>query len=125
MDGKTVLMIVVLLLSLYLKMYWLAALLGVVAFFMIVTSIEISTPQPAPAGGKEEEILTPVVVQDVGEPPYLYPPNFDLKLKPREKIGPWFWVAAFAMGRAFRSGVKAVRGDKLARKKPSQWFPKP
>jgi hypothetical protein len=110
-----VLLLVVLLLALHLNMEWLAILVGVGAVMALVASIEIPSPQPVPMGGKKkEEILTPVVVQDVGEPPYLYPPNFDLRVAQYSQM-PWWFFAARAFGKAVRGPIRAARGDPMRR----------
>ena len=83
-EGKPfALMLVVLVLSLYLDMQWLSIFIAIVGFLMVLSSVRLPSRKPVPQGAPEkEEILTPVIVQDVGEAPYLYPPDFRLKLKP-------------------------------------------
>ena len=86
-------------------MGWLAWLMGIASAFMVLATIRIPRPKPQAAGPKEpEEVLTPVVVQDVGEPPYLYPPNFDMKINSKWTSEPW-WERVVA---GFGSGWKSI-----------------
>lgn len=88
--------------AIWLNMGWLAWLMGIAAALMVLSTIRIHhTPCefPGAAAGppEKEEVLTPVVVQDVGEPPYLYPPTFRLKIKtPWHSWGWWEEVARCA-----------------------------
>ncbi len=97
MEAKAVLlMVIVILIALHLNMHWLALLLGVVSFFMAISMISTQKKEEkeaAPAGEEEEQVLTPVVVQDVGEPPDLYPPSFKLKVSDQYKGKAWFEIA--------------------------------
>jgi len=113
MDKPIGLMIIIIVLSVVTKVYWLAMMVGIAALLMAIASIEIRRPSPVPAGGKEEEILTPVIVQDVGEPPYLYPPNFDLKVKPKESLMPAYDIGSQALGKLFRIIYRTARGDRM------------
>lgn len=99
-------MAVVLFLAMYLGLTWLAILVGIGAFFVILSTIEIHRPTPVPQAAmkqEKEEVLTPVIVQDVGEAPYLYPPDFRLKVKPN-------WSANDMWENAGWGGALAVRG---------------
>ncbi|MCD6414637.1 MAG: hypothetical protein J7L23_03335 [Candidatus Diapherotrites archaeon] len=120
MDRPIGLMVIVIILSVVTKVYWLAILVGIAALLVAIASIEIKRPSPVPSGGKEEEILTPVIVQDVGEPPYLYPPNFDLKLKPNESLMPLYDIAAGSFGKLFRAIYRTARGDSLRNLSPKK-----
>ncbi len=78
--------------SVWLGMGWLAWLMGIASALMVLSTIRFSRPRPVPQGGPKEpeEVLTPVVYQDVGEAPYLYPPNYSLKIKtPWNSQGHW------------------------------------
>ncbi len=114
MDQPIGLMLIIAVLAIWLQQYWLAGVMAVVLGLVLVSNIEIRRPVAAPAGGREEEILTPVVVQDIGEPPYLYPPNFDLKLSQTEKLLPRHYVASRAFGKFARVIIRTARGDKHA-----------
>ena len=97
------LMLVVMVLALYLKMDWLAGLVAVVGFLMVLSAAHASMPKPVPRGApQQEEVLTPVIVQDVGEAPYLYPPDFRLKLKPNWRANNYYEWAGSGIGRGMR-----------------------
>ncbi|MCD4740347.1 hypothetical protein K8R43_04095 [archaeon] len=114
MDKPIGLMIVVALLAFFLKLEWLAMVMIIGILLILVASIELRRPSPVPAGGRKEEILTPVVVQDLGEPPYLYPPNFELKYNPNESLMPLYDIAGQSLGSLVRFFVRAARGDPQA-----------
>jgi hypothetical protein len=105
-------MVIVIVLSIWLKLYWLAALVAAVMGILFVSAIEVKRPSPVPAGGKGEEIITPVIVQDIGEPPYLYPPNFDLKFNPEESLMPRYYIASLGFAALARTIIRTARGDK-------------
>ena len=104
MEEKPVLLLVfVVALSLYLKLTWLAWLLALVAVFMLLSTMKfprLVAKKAVPQGGKEEEILTPVVVTDVGPPPFLYPPDFRMKIAPNWGSTSFYEDAALGMGAA-------------------------
>ena len=64
----------------YLRLEWLAILLVIVLFFVALGSMQKSAPAPAPKA--PQEILYPVIYEDVGESPYLYHPNTKLEVTP-------------------------------------------
>jgi hypothetical protein len=104
MENRPVLLLVfVIVLSVYLKLTWLAWLLGIVALFMLMSVVKLPrlvAKKATPQGGKEEEILTPVVVTDVGPPPFLYPPDFRMKIAPRWGSTTMYEDAAAGLGAA-------------------------
>lgn len=108
-------MILVAALAVYMGIYWIAGVMALGVVLIAVASVDWSRPSPAPGGGKEEEIITPVVVQDIGEPPYLYPPNFELRVKPNESLMPGYDIAAGSLGKLFRVAVRTIRGDRYSR----------
>ena len=91
MNWVLALLLFILGVSLWKGMIWLAAIAGIVIFLIFLG--ETKTKRPAPSGGKnkkEEEVLTPVIVTDEGEPPWLYPPKFKLKVHTGGKAeGSW------------------------------------
>ncbi len=91
MDWKVVgLLLIVLGLAVMKGLVWLE---GASILVLILWFIAESTERPkAPSGGgKKEEILTPVIVTDVGEPPLLYPKNFKMKVYTKGVgEGSWF-----------------------------------
>jgi len=75
------------------KMIWLASILSAVGFLMIVSSLTQKPPEKAPAPTTPQEVLTPVIVQDTGKPPYLYPPSMKIKLNPQwSSNSMWEWA---------------------------------
>ncbi|MFC2174430.1 hypothetical protein ACFLQ2_00985 [archaeon] len=116
------LMAFVLLLAIYLDLTWLAALVGAGAFFVILSTVNFSRPMPVAQAAppqKEEEVLTPVVVQDTGEAPYLYPPDFRLKVRPNWPANTFFENASGGLGLAHRGLHSMMGGRPLQR---SGWF---
>ena len=120
MDRPVGLMILIAVLSAVLELYWLVAVMAVGIVLIMIASIEMRKPVAVPAGGREEEVLTPVVVQDIGEPPYLYPPNFDLKVNPNENLMPLYEMASKQLGKLVRTGIRTARGDRYRKLKPSK-----
>lgn len=111
---------VAILLAFHLNQTILAAMLGVATFFILLTAIKIPraavAPQAVPTGGagpQNEEILTPVVVTDTGETPYLYPPSFRMKIFPRWGGETLFEWASMGLGSALGMGTKMIRGDRI------------
>lgn len=108
----------VLVLAIYLRITWLAALVGVGALFIVMSTVQLRRPQPvaqAAAAPRQEEILTPVIVQDVGEAPYLYPPDFRLKIKPTWNSNNMYENMGWGAAMAFRSVFRVLGGDKFQR----------
>jgi hypothetical protein len=97
------------LVAVWLGMGWLAWLMGIASCLMVLSNMKFyhAPAKAAPAGAaKEEEILTPVIVQDVGEPPYLYPPNFRLRIKTPWRSYSWWEEVAAMAGRGFRAAFR-------------------
>ena len=122
MDGierPVGLMAVVLALALYLNLTWLATLVGVGAVFMVLSTVSFHTPKPVAqaAPKKEEEVLSPVIVQDVGEAPYLYPPDFRLKVKPNWNANNMFENFAWGAGNLANMVSYMASGRRMARSK--------
>lgn len=111
MERPVGLMILIAILAVWLDIAWLAGVMVVGIILILIASIEIRKPSPVPAGGGGKEILTPVVIQDIGEPPYLYPPNFDLKYNPKESLMPNYMIGGQALGSLVRMVVRTVKGD--------------
>lgn len=94
------------LIAVWLGMGWLAWLMGIASALMVLSTIRWTRPVPQGGAPKEpEEVLTPVVYQDVGEAPYLYPPNYNLKIKTPWKSQGW-WED---VGDGIASGLKIFR----------------
>ncbi len=110
----------VLILAMYLNLTWLAILVGIGAVFIILSTVSIHTPQPVAQAAppqKEEEILTPVIVQDTGEAPYLYPPDFRLKIQPNWNANNFFEDASGGVGLMHRMFRSVMMGRALRRSK--------
>ena len=104
-------------LAIYLGLTWLAILVGIGAFFVLLSTVNFHRPEPVSqaAPAKQEEILSPVIVQEVGESPYLYPPDFRLKIKPNWNANDMWEDAGWGIGMLARSLLHLGRGSKLKR----------
>ena len=105
-------------LAIYLGLTWLAILVGIGAFFVLLSTVRLHRPEPVSQGGvqKQEEILSPVIVQDVGESPYLYPPDFRLKIKPNWDANDMWEDAGWGIGMLARSLFHLGTGSKLKKR---------
>ena len=117
------------LVAVWLGMGWLAWLMGIASCLMVLSNMKFQNApsRAAPSGGpqKEEEILTPVVVQDVGEPPYLYPPDFRLKIKTPWHSHSWWEEVAWQVGKAFRIGYRVTTGGPLIERRRKKRMTEP
>lgn len=111
--GDVMAMFGIALMAVYLKLDWLLALVGVVLLFAALGSASKPKPVPVPAGAGEE-VLVPVV-EDVGPVPWLYPPKFDIKVKPdwrSDSMNEQFSATVGNMLRIGQFAVKKARGEK-------------
>lgn len=77
-DEVLILLLLVLGISIWIGWTWLAVIDVFVMFLIFIG--ESKTTKTKSKAAKSEEILTPVIVTDEGEPPYLYPDKFKLKV---------------------------------------------
>ncbi|MEM0372696.1 MAG: hypothetical protein QXO69_02545 [archaeon] len=116
------LMLVCLLIAFYLKMGWLITLIcAALVILAIASMLPAKKPAKKPAPKGEQEIIYPVIYEDTGEPPYLFPQKFQVKAYPEEKGGTWpMWASASkAVGSMFAIGMKMLlhRGKKKKKEK--------
>ncbi len=77
MNNVLLLLLLVLGISLWLGWTWLA-LISIFVMFLMFVGREKKAPSKSKT--KQEEVLTPVIITDAGEPPMLYPDKFKLKV---------------------------------------------
>ena len=95
----------------HVEMAWLASMLAGVGFLMVMSSLMQRPAEKAPAPGQPQEVLSPVIVQDTGTPPYLYPPDFRIKINPQWSANNmWEW-ASYGLGSAFGTAKRALGGS--------------
>lgn len=111
MDTKWVLLILVCIaIGFYLKLEMVSLLLILFLFFIALGSTsggKNKTPTSA-----SEEVIYPVIYEDVGEPPYLYPPGMKINLKPDWEPWPQWHYGATGLGNLARSITNLLRGGK-------------
>ena len=116
MSAKALLLLLVsMLIAFYLEIAWLVTLLAIALFLFAITSIKREKPKivSVPKGGGD--VIYPVIYEDTGEPPYLYPEKMKVKVIPE-----WYGAEKHTMwargirgvGNLFKSGVKLLTGDK-------------
>lgn len=113
-SGDVLAMFGIMLMAAYLNLNWLLALLAGVLLFAAWGSA--STKQHAHAAvpaGTGEEVLVPVT-EDVGPVPWLYPPDFRIKVKPdwrSDSMNENATAAVANMLRAGAVGLKMAKGE--------------
>lgn len=117
MSAKGIaLLFVCLLIGFYLEMNWLVILIAIVLFLIMIGSIKRESPQTV-AVPKGEDILYPVIYEDVGEPPYLYPEHMEIKVMPDYFGGTSMWEdAAHGISNIIKTGIKTVSPKKEKKK---------
>jgi hypothetical protein len=109
MDSKALLAVFVcIIIGFYLKLEWLVMLLVIFLFLMVLGSAGGAAAK-APAK-KPEEIIYPVIYEDVGESPFLYPPGMKIEVNPNWKPGPLWKSAADGASAIFKAGIGLARG---------------
>ena len=89
MNGKVVLLLLLILgIAAVKNMGWLAWSMAAVITLVFIAETGRTTTVIKEKPKKNEEILTPVIVTDVGEPPLLYPEKFKLKVWTKGKASP-------------------------------------
>jgi len=105
MDAKgLMLLFVCIAIGFYLNLQWLTWLLVLFLFLVVLGSASAEkkpTPRTAP-----EEIIYPVIYEDVGEPPWLYHPKTKIEVKPDWTPMPIWSVAAGGMASLFKIALK-------------------
>ncbi|NYZ80123.1 hypothetical protein H0N95_02630 [Candidatus Micrarchaeota archaeon] len=114
------LMLICLLIAFYLKMSWLMTLICGALVILGIASIEPKKTAKKPAPKGEQEIIYPVIYEDTGDAPYLFPEKFEVKAYPGAKGGTWpMWSSASkAVGSMFAVGMKMLlHGGKKKKEK--------
>lgn len=109
MESKGLILIFLCIIAgLYLKLDWLVILL-VIFLFLVVLGSRGGARKIAKAS-KAEEVIYPVIYEDVGEPPFLYHPSSKIEVTPD-------WIPATQSARAtegmadiFRAAANIIRG---------------
>lgn len=118
MSAKALLLLLVsMLIAFYLEIAWLVTLLAIALFLFAITSIKREEPKivAVPKGG--EDVIYPVIYEDTGEPPYLYPKSMKVKVIPEWYGGEDMWTnALYGVGNIFKSGLKWLTGGKKEKK---------
>lgn len=113
-SGDVLAMFGIMLMAVYLNLNWLLALLAGVLLLAALGSASAKghAHAAAPAGGGEE-VLVPVT-EDVGPVPWLYPPDFRIKVKPdwrSDSMNENATAAVANMLRAGAVGLKMAKGE--------------
>jgi len=117
METKGILLIFIsIIVGFYLKLDWLVFLLVLFLFFVALGSMSgekkrVRVQKPA------EEVIYPIIYEDVGEPPYLYHPASEINVK--SDWTPWYpgEEGAIGIGNAFKAVRNFIVGSKKKEKK--------
>ena len=112
MNSKGIFMIFICIIAgFYLKLEWLVLLLVIFLFFVVLGSMT-TEKKKAPAPRAPEEVIYPVIYEDVGEPPWLYHPETKLEVNPEWKPAEQWANAAAGMANIFSAAGNLIRGKK-------------
>jgi len=105
-------LLICLLISFYLELSWLVLLLAVSLFLMGLTTIQREKPKTVKVK-KEPDVIYPVIYEDVGKPPLLYPEKMNIKIEPKAHEYTSAWEDAFSgLGNLIKVGLKLLTGKK-------------
>lgn len=112
MDARGLLLVFVCIaIAFYMEMEFLAILLILFLFFVVLGSLSTGKKKLA-AAKKEEEILYPIIYEDVGPAPYLYSPRTELEVAPDWVPHSQSSAGVFGIGALFVSISRLIRGRK-------------
>ncbi len=94
----------------YLSLEWLAILLSVFLFFVVLGSM--SKEQKKPVARGQEEVIYPVIYEDVGESPWLYHPESKIEVNPEWEPASQWSSAGTGMANIFKAAANLMRGKK-------------
>lgn len=82
MNSKNIILIlIVIIIAYYLELSWLVLFLSIVLFLIGLSSIKVSSGKPKKVKvNKNPDVVYPVIYEDVGEPPLLYPEKMGIKV---------------------------------------------
>jgi len=116
MDNKNTLLILILvIIAYYLNLSWLVLLLSVVLFLIALSSLSFSKKKEKTVKkvNKNPDVIYPVIYEDVGEPPMLYPEKMAIKIHPETKMYSKAWEDALTgAGNAGKALLKLLFGKK-------------
>ncbi len=107
MNSKTILLILlVIIIGYYLQLNWLILLFSIILFLIGLASIKPSSGKTKKVKvNKNPDVIYPVIYEDVGEPPMLYPEKMSIKVHPDTKNYTNAWEDAL---RGIGAGAKAL-----------------
>jgi hypothetical protein len=109
-DSKALIMVFVcIIVAFYLHLEWLVAFLVVFLFLVALGSVG-GEKKKAPAQKGPEEVIYPVIYEDVGESPWLYHPNTKIEVNPEWRPASQWGSAASGMAAIFRAIGNLLRG---------------
>ena len=112
MDSKVVLLLFAcILIGFYMQLDWLVMMLVVFLFFALLSSL--SKPKNKAVQKAPEEIIYPVIYEDVGESPFLYHPETTISVNPNWTPEKYWAKAAKGMGNVFGTMIKVAKGKKM------------
>ena len=119
MDSKSILVIlVVIIISYYLQLNWLVIFFSIVLFFIGLASIKTAPSKPKTVEVKKNpDVIYPVIYEDVGKPPMLYPEKMAIKIHPDTKYYSSAWEDALkGIGAGAKAIIKLFIGKKKEKK---------
>ena len=110
MDSKALLLVFMcIIISFYLNLEWLTIFLVIFLFLVAIGSMG-GEKKRAPAHRGPEEIIYPVIYEDVGDSPWLYHPNTKIEVNPEWRPSSQWGNAASGMAGIFRAAGNLLRG---------------
>lgn len=94
----------------YLSLEWLAILLSVFLFFVVLGNLPKEEKMPVARG--PEEVIYPVIYEDVGESPWLYHPASKIEVNPVWEPAPQWGSAGAGMANMFKAAANLIRGKR-------------
>ena len=107
-----ILILISMLTAFYLELDWLILFLSVTLFLIGLTTIKREKPQTIKVP-KQRDVIYPVIYEDVGEPPLLYPEKMKIKVHP--DTGGYTSAlddALGGVGNILKAGIKLASGKK-------------
>ena len=97
---------------------FIALIISFITLFLIgLSSIRREKPKTVKVP-KQQDVIYPVIYEDVGEPPWLYPEKMNIKIHPKPQTYSSAWEDAFeGLGNVFKTGIKLFGKKKKDDKK--------
>ena len=116
MEARVLLLLLIcMLIAFYLELEWLIMGLAAVLFLGAIASIKMEKPKVV-AVPKEasRDVIYPIIYEDVGESPYLFPPEQKIKVVPDygDKVSQPWQSAAKGIGNIIKTGIGLISGPK-------------